>query len=239
MFRRGVPAAYRKAFGKTEVRKTLNARNASDARVEILPHLREFEARLRRCKIASGNQSGETPSLQQIETAVREWFAARQERFERYEKSLKGEEERSHRLIELDEYELDARAAIRGDNSGAWTTNWIADEIITQRAWAVVEGTSEYLSLRRAVGRGQLEASRREREDLEGFAAATRRLAKPSRSSRSIRRQQGEGDKPTFSAISALDREASSCSNRRIRFSYASSGELSGPVIGTALPWRR
>lgn len=29
VFRRGVPAAYRKAFGKTEVRKTLNARTAA------------------------------------------------------------------------------------------------------------------------------------------------------------------------------------------------------------------
>ena len=164
-----MPAAYRKAFGKTEVRKTLKARNVSDASVEILPHLREYKVRLRRCKIALGELSGKTPNLQQIETVVRQWFAARQERFERYEKSQKGEEERSHRLQELDEYELEARAAIRGDRSETWTTNWIIDEIVSQKDWAVEEGSSEFASLRRAVGRGQLEASRREREDLEGL----------------------------------------------------------------------
>ena len=115
VFRRGVPAAPRKAFGKNEVFKSLNARTVSDASFEILPHLREFEARLRRSKIASGDLRGETPSLQQIETSVREWFAACQERFERYEKSGKSEEARKHRLLELEEYESEARAAIRGE----------------------------------------------------------------------------------------------------------------------------
>jgi hypothetical protein len=45
---------------------------------------------------------------------------------------------------------------------------------------------------------------------------------KPSFSSRSMRRQQGDGESPTRSEICAVDSDASSWSNARMRFSYLS-----------------
>ena len=175
VFRRAIPADARHAFdGKAEIFETLRAKNLPDARVELLSRVNAFEGVLRRIRIAARNREDEEPiSLTDIEAAVRAWFENRQSRKARSEGAILDKAHRSDRLQELEQYGEDARAVIRGDHSSALLSKWIAKEIAKSNGWSIEPSSQEFTLLVRVVGRGQLEASRRELEDLEGLPRST------------------------------------------------------------------
>lgn len=170
LFRRSVPADATDAFGKTEVVSTLNAQTKSAALVELAGHVADFERTLLRARLqpTSLKQSADI-GREDMERAARDWFSERQDRFEAELLEFGSREKREARLNELEAYEEIARQAVRGEQDNDLIARWISETICEREGWDFDLGSFQSRLLVQIVARGQIEASRREREDLEGL----------------------------------------------------------------------
>jgi integrase len=173
VFRRAVPPAHQAAFGTTEVFVTLKASNLAEARLAMQPHLDSFERKLRLA--AEGALESVTgsiepdPALVEIEAVVRRWLAERMERFARAGMAPDDEAAAVARLSELERYREDVAAGLMvGRPSRSQMNDWIVQAIKEQRGWKFDERSAAHRNLRRTVARAQLEASRREEQDILG-----------------------------------------------------------------------
>lgn len=173
VFRRAVPDGARAAFGTSEVHITLKAANIADARLAMQPHLESFEHKLRLAKngdaIDDPIVSRPDPSMIEIEAVVRQWLAERMERFARRGIAPEDEIIATSRLAELESYREDVEAGLAvGRPNRSQMTEWIVQAIKDQRGWQFDERSAAHRNLRRVVGRAQIEASRREEQDING-----------------------------------------------------------------------
>jgi integrase len=174
VFRRGVPKQHRAAFGKSEVVVTLAASTIADACREMLGHLTQFEEQLGRTHAPEREPEQRSEvSLEDIEAGVREWFSDRQDRLANSWWPSPNRDDRNRRLAELRAYEEDAQRVIQESDPAALHSRWIAEAIAERNGWSLSHHSTGFKLLMRTVGRGQLEASRREREDLEGRPRAS------------------------------------------------------------------
>ena len=173
VFRRVVPVSARAAFGTSAVHVTLRAASLGDARLAMQPHLESFERKLR------STEQGEAvnalpavmpdPALTEIEAVVRKWLSDRMERFARYGIVPDSEAAAAARIAELEGYREDTKAGLKiGGQTPSMTTTWIVQAIKEERGWQFDERSAAHHNLRRVVARGQLEATRREEQDLQG-----------------------------------------------------------------------
>lgn len=179
VFRRVVPPAHQAAFGTTEVFVTLKAATLAEARLAMQPHLDSFERKLR---LAAGGDlanlsdaSEPDPTLVEIEAVVRRWLADRMERFARAGMVPEDEDAAIARLSELERYRQDVEAGLMvGRPSRSQMNEWIVQAIKEQRGWTFDERSAAHRNLRRAVARAQLEATRREEDDILGAPRSIR-----------------------------------------------------------------
>ncbi len=176
VFRRAVPPAFQSAFGTKEVFVTLRAASISDARLAMQTHLESFERKLR---LASDGQHSSTdnstpdPSIVEIEAVVRQWLAERMERFGKLGIAPENEAEAVARLSELQRYREDVEAGlVIGRPTRSQMNDWIVQTIKERRSWTFDERSSAHRNLKRIVARAQLEASRREEQDILGAPRA-------------------------------------------------------------------
>lgn len=176
VFRRAVPPAFQAAFGTKEVFVTLRAASVADARLAMQPHLDSFERKLR---LASDGKLSPTvsdtpdPSLIEIEAVVRQWLAERMERFAKLGTAPENESDAIARLSELERYREDVEAGlVIGRPTRSQMNDWIVQAIKERRRWTFDERSSAHRNLRRVVARAQLEASRREEQDILGAPRA-------------------------------------------------------------------
>lgn len=173
VFRRAVPVKARAAFGTSEVYVTLSASNIAEACLAMQPHLESFERKLRLAKhgglIDDPNVQPPDPSLMEIEAVVRQWLSERIERFARLGIAPEDEDAAFARLAELESYREDVDAALKvGRPSRSQTNEWIVQAIKEQRGWKFDERSAAHRNLRRIVARAQLEASRKEEQEITG-----------------------------------------------------------------------
>lgn len=173
VFRRSVPVAVRAAFGTSEVHITLKAATIAEARLAMQPHLESFERKLRLAKnggvIEGPNAAPPDPSMVEIEAVVRQWLAERMERFSRQGIVPEDEVAAVARLAELESYREDVEAGLMvGRPTRSQMNSWIVQAIKDQRGWQFNERSAAHRNLRRVVGRAQIEASRREEQDING-----------------------------------------------------------------------
>ncbi|SFO95498.1 DUF6538 domain-containing protein [Qipengyuania nanhaisediminis] len=170
IFRRSVPKDATDAFGKTEVVTTLKAQTKSAALIELAEHVAEFERTLIRARTQQAHaELSADIGREVLERAVRSWFAERQGRFQEELLRARSNEDRKARLLELDAYEGTAREVVRGEQGNNLIARWISQAICEREGWEFEPGSFQSRQLMQIVARGQLEASRREREDLEGL----------------------------------------------------------------------
>lgn len=173
VFRRAVPERVRAAFGTSEVHVTLKAASIAEARLSMQPHLESFERKLRLAKnggvIDSPNAPPADPSLIEVEAVVRQWLAERMERFARNGIVPEDESSALARLAELESYRDDVQAGLMiGRPTRSQMNEWIVQAIKAQRGWQFDERSAAHRNLHRVVARAQIEASRREEQDLRG-----------------------------------------------------------------------
>lgn len=105
----------------------------------------------------------------EIEAVVRKWLSDRMERFARYGIVPDSDTDAVARIAELEGYREDVKADLKiGGQSPSMTTNWIVQAIKEERGWQFDERSAAHRNLRRVVVRGQLEATSREEQDLQG-----------------------------------------------------------------------
>lgn len=173
VFRRAVPESARAAFGTSEVHITLKAATIAEARLAMQPHLESFERKLRLAKhggaIEDPNAPPPDPSQVEIEAVVRQWLSERMERFARQGSVPEDEATAVARLAELESYKEDVQAELMiGRPTRSQMNDWIVEAIKDQRGWKFDERSAAHRNLRRVVARAQLEASRREEQDIRG-----------------------------------------------------------------------
>lgn len=175
IFRRGVPSFAREVFGgRAEVQISLRTENLPEARYLVLAEIRNFDAALSKArqnnKTKNANDLRFKPSIDEMEEAVRAWFADRLSRSQvaRYfempnsnaSKKLEGE---------LIAYGATVAATNLLSGSGSnITADWIAQTLIERHHWDVELDSALYRRLLLAVGRGQMQMTKIELQDLRG-----------------------------------------------------------------------
>lgn len=165
VFRRTVPVNARAVFGQREVHVSLEATTLAEARIAMIPHLSAFEARLRAHGRTQFQTEPDLPDVEQVEAAVRSWFAENSKR--RIRRGFDHDDAEAYRLNELHAYEDDVRSR-KGGRTTSLTSTWIATSIVEAQGWSLDTNSPIYRQLLLTVARGQLEATMREREDLTG-----------------------------------------------------------------------
>ncbi|API59464.1 hypothetical protein BSL82_09205 [Tardibacter chloracetimidivorans] len=173
VFRRVVPDRVRTAFGTSEVQVTLKAASIAEARLAMQPHLESFERKLRLAAHGGVRDDPSAtqpdPSMIEIEAVVRHWLAERMQRFARQGIAPEDETSALARLSELQSYREDVEAGLMvGRPTRSQMNEWIVQAIKAQRGWYFDERSAAHRNLRRVVGRAQIEASRREEQDIIG-----------------------------------------------------------------------
>lgn len=176
-FRRAVPDAANVAFGgRREVQASLRTSTLAEARHALILEIDTFEARLANATGAATPKTvlefsrARVPSKLEIDEKAREWLEQRASRV--FVGDLSGEEGlargRNH-LGDLEAHSLNVAQGIAfGASGAALTTSWIAESLAADCAWNIDPGSELWRHLIRTIGRGQIEASAWQSQDIKG-----------------------------------------------------------------------
>lgn len=171
-FRRSIPERDRVRVGQREWVRTLGTSSIEVARHLISHHLAEYErvvgnrsSARQPAEIASEHLN--LPPGNEIDGAVRVWFA---DRMDRYSARLPSDRDEMEAMIgDLAAVSRDASAAMPAFSKGASaSTEWIAAAICETMGWTFDPAAPPVKRLVRTVARGQLEAAKQIRSDLLG-----------------------------------------------------------------------
>jgi integrase len=175
IFRRGVPPFARETFGgRGEVQVSLRTENLPEARYLVLAEIRRFDAALSKARQSSGAVETSiakfTPSIDEMEEAVRIWFSDRLSRSQVARYFDMPDPEASKKLEgELLVYGATVATTNMLNGSGSNITgDWIAQTLIERHHWDVEQDSALYRRLLLAVGRGQVQVNKIELQDLRG-----------------------------------------------------------------------
>ncbi len=178
-FRRAVPEGAVAAFeGRHEVQKSLGTTRLAEARHLLASELEKFEQRV---ATATGIAAPKTvlefsrerePSRDELEEGVRAWLKARLDR--QGTDDYAGDDGLARGRLRLLDLETHAEDVLRGITFGssdaAITTAWVAEAIVEANKWRIERGSDAWRHLVRTVGRGQIEASEWQAQDVKGEA---------------------------------------------------------------------
>lgn len=174
-FRRAVPKDVRHVFGgKAEEQVSLRTMNVAEARHHLSTELASFEkavAAARGLSSSCGHIKSEarSPSPDEVESGVREWFFHRMATANTDYSDPEAVEEGRIQLASLGAQVTDIAASLKlGAGGPAITTQWIAETLIERFGWVIPHGSPLHRTLHRTIARGQIEAAQRLRQDLEG-----------------------------------------------------------------------
>ncbi len=176
-FRKGVPDAAVEAFGgRREVQVSLHTSTLAEARHALIVEIDKFEAQLATTTGAATPKTvlefsrARVPTKQEIEEKARAWLELRASRL--FVGDLSGEEGlargRSH-LADLEAYSNNVAQGIAfGASGAALTTSWIAESLTEDCGWHIDPGSELWRHLIRTIGRGQIEVSAWQAQDIKG-----------------------------------------------------------------------
>lgn len=160
--------------GRGEVQVSLRTENLAEARYLVLAEIRRFDAALSKARQNSAAHdmtvSKFIPSIEEMEEAVRAWFADRLSRSQvaRYF-DIRDPEAGKKLESELTTYGATVAATNMLNGSGSNITgDWIAQTLIERHHWDVEHDSALYRRLLLAVGRGQVQVTKIELQDLRG-----------------------------------------------------------------------
>lgn len=176
-FRRAVPSTAVEAFdGRCEVQVSLRTTKLVEARYLLISEIEKFEGRLAGAaglvapKTVLGLSRARVPSKQEIDENVRAWLEQRASRVQVGD--LGGEDGRAvaeARLTDLDAHSGDVSRGIAFGSPGvALSTSWIADTLVTNSGWHIEPNSELWRHLIRTIGRGQIEVSAWQSQDIRG-----------------------------------------------------------------------
>lgn len=172
-FRRFIPVRFRSAFdGKHEDVVSLETNNISEARHRLLAKETLFDAKLRR---ASQEQhtlanSPYLPDLDEIALEVRSYFIERQQRTytERFlDPAFRVQAQ--ERIEDANAFITDTEHSVSLSSKGpTLSAEWSADALIEKLNWDIQTGTPHYRKLIQLISFGQIEAAKREVQEISG-----------------------------------------------------------------------
>ena len=176
-FRRAVPSTAVEAFeGRCEVQVSLRTTKLVEARYLLVGEIEKFEACLAGAsglvapKAVLELSRARVPSKQEIDENVRVWLEQRASRVEVGD--LGGDDGRAAaeaRLTDLAVHSGDVSRGIAfGASGAALSTSWIADILMTNSGWHIERNSELWRHLIRTIGRGQIEVSAWQSQDIKG-----------------------------------------------------------------------
>jgi integrase len=174
VFRRGVPKRARSSFGgRCEIQKSLGTGSLSEARHLLSRELAAFDKAL---SAAIGVRSPtevlepttRQPSTLEVEEGVRLWFAERVGRLEEEADAI-GDEQRAVALArDYKALSQNVASGVRIGGENVLMTQWIVEKLMERFGWRIAAGNRLHRRLTKLVSRGQIEASQRFQQELNG-----------------------------------------------------------------------
>ena len=174
VFRRGVPERVRSAFGgRVEVQTSLGTGSIAEARHLLGRELAKFEKTLSdaigvRSPAAVLEPLRLEPSAREIEEGVREWFAERVGRLAQEVDTITDEDRAAGPMRDYDALSESAAAGVGVGAESAMMTDWVVEALVERFGWQIAASTPLHRRLTKLVGRGQIEAALRFRQEVNG-----------------------------------------------------------------------
>ncbi len=172
-FRRYIPEKYRHAFeGKYEDVTSLETNNISEARHRLLAKETLFDSKLNRAsqQLSSPEGISYLPDFDEISLEVRTYFTERQKRT--YTEHLLDpalHDQAKERIINAEAFIADTERSISlGSNGYTLSAVWTAESLIEKLNWDIQTGTAHYRKLIQLVSFAQIEAAKREIQEISG-----------------------------------------------------------------------
>lgn len=214
-FRRAVPGTAIEAFGgRREVQASLQTTTLAEARHALIVEIDKFEARMAKATGAATPKTvlefsrARVPSKQEIDEKTRDWLEQRASRV--FVGDLSGEEglARGHRhLADLEAHSRNVAEGIAfGASGAALTTSWIAESLAADCAWNIDPGSELWRHLIRTIGRGQIEVSMWQSQDIKGEPRAISDVTfAPEQYRLDVERQRERAASKSVSLVGLLD----------------------------------
>jgi len=174
VFRRGVPERARAAFGgRCEVQASLGTGSIAEARHLLGRELVKFEKTLCdaigiRSPAAILEPLKREPSASEIEEGVRQWFGDRVGRLSQEADTITEEDRAVGLMRDYDALSETAAAGVRIGADSAIMTDWIVETLVERFGWHIAPSNPLHRRLTKLVGRGQIEAAQRFRQEVNG-----------------------------------------------------------------------
>ncbi|PTS83278.1 hypothetical protein DBR17_08545 [Sphingomonas sp. HMWF008] len=175
-----MPERARAAFGgRGEVQIALGTGSLAEARHLLARELAKFEKILSdaigvRSPAAVLDRPQREPSAEEIEAGVREWFAERVGRLEQEADTITDEGRAVGLLRDYDALSQSTATGMRIGAENAMMTDWIVEALIERFGWRISPSNPLHRRLTKLVGRGQIEATGRFQQEVNGDPARVR-----------------------------------------------------------------
>lgn len=175
-FRRAVPPDARHFFDKGEVVISLKTRDLAEARHLLNAELRNFEAKLAKCRghVAPAERVRRdtyTPTKTDIEMVVRKWLVDRDQRMD-----ARGSTDHFDDADEVEQALAKRTSALEHLTKNASTAqdaHWVAEQLAEQNGWSIHPSSALFRRMTQMIVRGQIESNERQRQELAGEPVRT------------------------------------------------------------------